>query len=74
MESINENELSFVASAIFENFVFILFATNFEFSPIDIDLVGFHGQTIFHNVEEKISKQIGDGNILSQLLKKKSYL
>jgi len=37
---------------------------------IDIDLVGFHGQTIFHNVQERISKQIGDGNLLSSLLKK----
>jgi len=39
-------------------------------SGIDIDLVGFHGQTIFHNAQEKISKQIGDGNLLSNLLKK----
>ena len=31
------------------------------------DLIGFHGQTIFHNIKEKISKQIGDGHLLSQL-------
>jgi anhydro-N-acetylmuramic acid kinase len=37
---------------------------------IDVDLVGFHGQTIFHNAQEKVSKQIGDGNLLSSLLKK----
>jgi len=37
---------------------------------IDVNLVGFHGQTIFHNAQEKISKQIGDGNLLSSLLKK----
>ena len=37
---------------------------------IKVDLVGFHGQTIFHNAQEKISKQIGDGNLLSSLLKK----
>jgi len=36
-----------------------------------IDLVGFHGQTIFHNANEKISKQLGDANLLSSLLKKK---
>ena len=36
-----------------------------------IDFVGFHGQTIYHNPKEKISKQIGDGNLLSQLIKKK---
>ena len=37
---------------------------------IDVDFVGFHGQTIFHNAQERISKQIGDGNLLSSLLKK----
>ena len=37
----------------------------------EIDLVGFHGQTIFHNPEIKISKQLGDGNLISQLTKKK---
>ena len=35
-----------------------------------IDLVGFHGQTIFHNVKEKISFQIGNAELLSQLVKK----
>ncbi len=35
-----------------------------------IDLIGFHGQTIFHNINEKISKQMGDGKLLSQLTKK----
>ena len=35
-----------------------------------IDFIGFHGQTIYHNSLEKISKQIGDGNLLSQLTKK----
>ena len=37
----------------------------------NIDLIGFHGQTIFHNANEKISKQLGDANLLSSLLKKK---
>tara|TARA_A100000164_G_scaffold277661_1_gene249781 strand:+ start:754 stop:1902 length:1149 start_codon:yes stop_codon:yes gene_type:complete len=37
----------------------------------EIDLVGFHGQTIFHKSKEKISRQLGDGNLLSQLIKKK---
>ena len=37
----------------------------------NIDLIGFHGQTIFHNAKEKISKQLGDANLLSNLLKKK---
>ena len=38
-----------------------------------IDLIGFHGQTIYHNPEKKITKQLGDGKLLSQLIKKKSY-
>ena len=38
---------------------------------IKIDLIGYHGQTIFHDASEKISKQIGDGELLSQLIKKK---
>ena len=37
----------------------------------NIDLIGFHGQTIFHNASKKISKQLGDANLLSSLLKKK---
>ena len=37
----------------------------------EIDLVGFHGQTIFHSPKQKISKQLGDGNLMSQLVKKK---
>ena len=40
-------------------------------NSIDIDFIGFHGQTIFHNANEKISKQLGDANLLSSLLKKK---
>ena len=35
-----------------------------------IDLVGFHGQTVLHDSEKKISRQIGDGKLLSQLTKK----
>ena len=35
-----------------------------------IDIVGFHGQTIYHNPQEKISNQLGDGQLLSQLTKK----
>ena len=31
-----------------------------------IDLIGFHGQTILHSPNHKISKQLGDGKLLSQ--------
>ena len=40
-------------------------------NTVKIDLIGFHGQTIFHNPKEKISKQLGDARLLSSLLKKK---
>ena len=33
---------------------------------VDYDLIGFHGQTIYHNADEKISKQIGLGDHLSK--------
>jgi anhydro-N-acetylmuramic acid kinase len=36
----------------------------------NIDLIGFHGQTIFHDPKKKISKQLGDGKLLSKLTKK----
>ena len=32
---------------------------------INYDLIGFHGHTIYHNADEKISKQIGLGDSLS---------
>ena len=37
----------------------------------EIDFIGFHGQTIFHSPKLKISKQLGDGRLMSQLVKKK---
>ncbi|MBO6487047.1 MAG: anhydro-N-acetylmuramic acid kinase [Pelagibacteraceae bacterium] len=41
-----------------------------EIGGFNIDLIGFHGQTVFHNAKEKISRQLGDGKLLSQLTKK----
>ena len=40
-------------------------------TKIDLDLLGFHGQTIFHDSKKKITKQLGDAKLLSQLTKKK---
>ncbi len=40
-------------------------------SKSSVDLIGFHGQTIFHDSEKEITKQLGDGKLLSQLTKKK---
>ena len=36
-----------------------------------IDLIGFHGQTILHAPEKKISLQLGNGMLLSQLTRTK---
>ena len=35
-----------------------------------VDLIGFHGQTIYHNSKEKTSKQLGIGQLLFDSLKK----
>ena len=45
-------------------------AVNSMKKKINIDLIGFHGHTIYHNSKEKTSVQIGDPNLLSQLTKK----
>ena len=39
-------------------------------TKVKVDFIGFHGQTIYHNAKEKISKQLGDGKLLSKLTKK----
>ena len=44
---------------------------DFDFSNNENELVGFHGQTIYHNSKEKVSTQLGDGKLLNQLTKKK---
>jgi len=36
-----------------------------------IDVIGFHGQTIFHDPKNYYSKQLGDGFLLSNIIKKK---
>lgn len=35
-----------------------------------IDLIGFHGHTIYHNAKDKQTFQIGDGHLLSQICNK----
>ena len=37
----------------------------------NVDIIGFHGQTVFHSQKLKISKQLGDAKLLSQLSNKK---
>ena len=40
----------------------------------NIDIIGFHGQTIFHSAKDMVSKQLGDGKLLSQETKKKLFM
>ena len=37
----------------------------------DKTLIGFHGQTIYHNPMEQISRQLGNGKLLNQLTNRK---
>lgn len=37
-------------------------------APNDIDVVGFHGQTVLHRPEQKLTVQIGDGHALAKSL------
>ena len=37
----------------------------------EIDFIGFHGQKIFHSPEHKVSKQLGDGKLMLQVVRKK---
>ena len=41
-----------------------------QFQISDDTIIGFHGQTIYHNPVEKISKQLGNGKLLNQLTNK----
>ena len=36
-------------------------------AAVDLDLVGFHGQTVFHAPDEGITWQLGDGEMLARL-------
>ena len=38
-----------------------------KLTPKDIDLIGYHGQALYHNPNEGVTIQIGDGQLLSNL-------
>ena len=38
-------------------------------AKVNVNFIGFHGQTIYHNAKERISKQLGDGKLLSKITK-----
>jgi len=44
-----------------------LIIEKYEIDKSKVNLIGFHGHTIFHSFKEKKTKQIGDGRLLSQL-------
>jgi len=54
-----EKELTIFHSKVVTNII--------KITKKKIDFVGFHGQTMFHDPSKKISKQIGNGKLLSQL-------
>lgn len=43
---------------------------NFKFLK-EIEYIGFHGQTVYHNPNEKLSVQLGDPQLLANLTRKK---
>ena len=58
-----ENEITFFHSKVANEVI--------EICKIDIDFIGFHGQTIFHNSKEKKTRQLGDASFLSKNTKKR---
>ncbi len=58
-----ENEITLLHSEISKQII--------SNQAIEVDLVGFHGQTIIHKPEKKYSIQMGNPNLLSQLIQKK---
>lgn len=44
------------------------FLASFNIKKIELDIIGMHGQTIFHNPQENWTWQLGDGQALSSLV------
>jgi anhydro-N-acetylmuramic acid kinase len=44
------------------------FLADMAIPPASIDLVGFHGQTVFHRPENRLTRQLGDGQQLATML------
>ncbi len=59
-----ENELTILHANLVNNFL-----QHKNISHSEIDLIGFHGHTILHKAEQKITWQIGNGNLLNHLTK-----
>jgi len=57
-----EKEITFLHSRAIN-----LLLEKFKINKSEINLAGFHGHTIFHSFHNKKSKQLGDGQALSEL-------
>lgn len=47
------------------------FCQDFGLTNSDIDVIGFHGQTVIHRPERRLTVQLGDGTLLARRLKAK---
>jgi anhydro-N-acetylmuramic acid kinase len=45
------------------------FCQDFGLTDSDIDVIGFHGQTVIHRPERRLTVQLGDGPLLARRLK-----
>ena len=57
-----QKEITFIHAKIVD-----LIIKKFALDKSEIDLIGFHGHTIFHSFKDKKTKQIGDGRLLSKI-------
>src|SRR5690606_14945196 len=44
-----------------------VFLKSRQFDPADVDLIGFHGQTVLHRPQQALTIQLGDGPLLARL-------
>ncbi len=44
------------------------FCADFGLTPSEIDVIGFHGQTVIHRPERRLTVQLGDGHALARRL------
>ncbi len=57
-----EQELTELHASLVQQFL-----NEHNLSPEEIDIIGFHGQTIWHKPEDRTTVQIGDGLLLARL-------
>ncbi len=59
-----ENELTILHASLVNSFI-----KKQKLSPCEIDLIGFHGQTILHAPSQKITWQLGNAALLANMTK-----